>query len=99
MKIVRWKEPHPPEADALEQSLRKRGLRPFRQTDAAGAFYPEHTHPHDEIRWMVRGRLRLGVGEEVTELGPGDRLELPAHTPHWAEVVGGEGALYVCAST
>ena len=98
MKIIRWSHETPPDAETLEQSLRERGLDPFRQTDRAGAYYPEHTHPHDEIRWMVRGRLRLGVGGKVSELGPGDRLELPANTPHWAEVVGDEDALYVCAS-
>ncbi len=43
-------------------------------------------------------QLRLGVGGEVTELGPGDRLELPARTTHWAEVVGGKDAVHVCAS-
>jgi mannose-6-phosphate isomerase-like protein (cupin superfamily) len=99
MKIIRWRKPHLPEAGALMQTLQKRGLRPYRQTDPAGAFYPEHTHPHDEIRWMVRGRLRLGAGGKVTVLEPGDRLELPANTPHWAEVVGEEEAHYVCAST
>ena len=98
MKIVRWESDRAPDAGALERNLREKGLHPSRQSDRAGAYYPEHSHPHAEIRWMVRGRLRLGVGGKVTVLGPGDRLELPAHTPHWAEVAGDEDALYICAS-
>jgi mannose-6-phosphate isomerase-like protein (cupin superfamily) len=39
------------------------------------------------------------VGDEIVELGPGDRLDLPPGTKHGFEVVGLSPAIYVTGST
>ncbi len=70
------------------------------KTDAAGTVYPVHTHDYPEVRVVVRGYLRVGLpesGEEFT-LGPGDRLDLPADTPHWADVGEQGPVVYLSAS-
>ena len=64
--------------------------------DAAGTAYPEHIHPHDEVRWMVSGRLRIVENGAAIELGPGDRMQSDARVPHSAFVP--ETARYVCGS-
>jgi mannose-6-phosphate isomerase-like protein (cupin superfamily) len=38
---------------------------------------------------VLQGVLRVTVGDETFDLGPGDRLYLPAGTRHSAQVVGG----------
>ncbi len=37
---------------------------------------------------MVSGEITFVVGDEKWVLGPGDRLDLPANTSHWAETSG-----------
>ncbi|ADU96678.1 cupin domain-containing protein [Thermovibrio ammonificans] len=66
-------------------------------SDSPGTFYDWHTHPFNEVRWVLSGRITMGTREGVVTLGPGDRLEVPAGTEHWAEV-GPEGVTYVCGS-
>ena len=43
-------------------------------------------------------KMRYGVNNEEFVLGPGDRLDLPAGTIHWARVEGDEPVVYLCAS-
>lgn len=68
----------------------------FRWSDAASTSYPEHTHPHDEVRWVVSGVLEIREGKRRLRLNPGDRLESSANTPHSAYVL--EDVVYICAS-
>ena len=60
---------------------------------------PQHEHPFPEARWVLSGFLRVHVGDEIVELGPGDRLDLPPGTKHGFEVVGLSPAIYVTGST
>ena len=34
--------------------------------------YRLHSHPHEQISVMIKGRIKLTVGDEVREVGPGD---------------------------
>ena len=52
-----------------------------------------HSHPHEQIVYMVSGRVRFNVGGEETELGPGGMLVVPPDVEHWAETIGDEPAL------
>jgi quercetin dioxygenase-like cupin family protein len=49
-----------------------------------------HTHPHEQIVYIVSGRAAFTVGSETTELGPGDMLVVPPDVEHYAETVGEE---------
>jgi quercetin dioxygenase-like cupin family protein len=57
-------------------------------TYRSGTVFPDHEHPRDKCDGVLEGRLRIVVGGESFELGPGDRLYLPAGTRHSAAVVG-----------
>lgn len=48
----------------------------------AGAEVPLHQHPHEQISYVVRGRLRFQVGEELIEAAPGASVAIPGDTPH-----------------
>ena len=41
------------------------------ETGSVGAM---HSHPHTQITYIVSGRFRFTVGDEVYEVGPGDTL-------------------------
>lgn len=47
-----------------------------------GAVVPEHAHQHEQVSYLVQGRLRADVGGEVRELAPGDSLFLGKNVPH-----------------
>lgn len=98
MKVVRWEEDEPPSRSRLERALLKEGLDPWVVRERGGMRYDTHFHEHDEIRILVRGRMKFNLDGHQLVLGPGDRLEVPAGMPHAAEVVDGEGAEYLCAS-
>lgn len=54
----------------------------------AGSSVPVHAHPHEQISFIVQGRVRFTVGEgdeqETAEVGPGDVIVSPPNTPHGA---------------
>ncbi|WP_457597513.1 cupin domain-containing protein [Hydrogenimonas sp.] len=68
----------------------------FTWRDSAGTRYGIHTHPHHEVRWVLSGRLVIVEEGVELELGPGDRMESEANTPHSAYVP--EEVVYVCGS-
>jgi quercetin dioxygenase-like cupin family protein len=48
-----------------------------------GAVVPWHTHPHEQIGYLVRGRLRFQIGDEEQELSEGDSWLVPSNVPHF----------------
>jgi len=65
--------------------------------DPPGTHYDWHTHPSDEVRWIIEGEITIGTEEGVVTLKAGDRMDVPAGTRHWARV-GDSGVTYVCGS-
>ena len=52
-----------------------------------GGVFPKHSHPHEQIGYLVSGRINLTVGDETLEAGPGDSWCIPGDAEHWAEVL------------
>lgn len=87
--VTRWDPARGPlELRTLRHALEREGLTTAWWSETPGARIPEHAHPFSESRWIVSGYLRVAVQGEMIDLGPGDRLDLPADTPHALEVVG-----------
>ncbi len=81
----------------IRETLEKEGyFNIFRWCDSAGTRYAEHTHPHREVRWILSGRLVIEEGDDILELGPGDRMESEAGVPHTAYAP--EDVCYLCGS-
>ena len=53
----------------------------------SGARLPEHRHVHEQVTFVVRGRLRLILhsGAETHELAAGQSFYLASNVPHAAE--------------
>jgi quercetin dioxygenase-like cupin family protein len=49
-----------------------------------GAVVPLHTHPHEQTGYLVSGRCRFQIGEEVRELSAGDCWMVPSGAEHEA---------------
>jgi quercetin dioxygenase-like cupin family protein len=43
---------------------------------------PPHSHPHEQISYVVSGEINFVLGNEVTRLGPGDIFTVPPNIPH-----------------
>ena len=39
----------------------------------------EHAHPHEQIMYVISGRLKVEFPDETGEIGPGIRLSCPVH--------------------
>ena len=63
-------------------------------SNSPGAVYGLHAHPYDKVLCAVDGEIAFSVGAtgRPVALRPGDRLDIPAHTPHRA-VVGSHGVV------
>ena len=60
-----------------------------------GSIYPLHSHPYEQVSVVVQGRLRLSVGNETRDVGPGDMWFVPAGMPHGGEILGDEPVIFI----
>ncbi len=60
-------------------------LRRFIMGEGGGM--PRHVNAVEHEQYVLRGRARVTVGEEVHEVSPGHTLYIPAGTPHSYDVV------------
>ena len=49
---------------------------------AAGSGVPTHSHPHAQVGYVVRGSLRLTIGDETRTCNAGDSYYIPGDVPH-----------------
>ena len=60
-----------------------------------GGTYELHSHPHEQMSVIVSGRMRLTVGDEVRDIGPGDMWYAPANVKHGGEILGNEPVVFI----
>lgn len=99
MIVKRWDSAAGPlQLSTLRTTLQREGLATAWWSEVPGARVEEHEHPFPEARWVLSGFLRVFVGDEVVDLGPGDRLDLPPGMKHRFEVIGLSPAVFVTGS-
>ena len=52
-----------------------------------GAASPVHTHQHESVCYIVKGRATIVVGDETYTLGPGDTCRHPEGVSHGIEAL------------
>lgn len=62
-----------------------------------GARLPPHSHPHEQIGYLVSGEIRLSIAGKVQNLLPGDSWCIPGGAEHCAEIVADSVAVEVFA--
>ena len=50
----------------------------------AGAHAAAHRHPHEQIFWMLSGKMEFRIGDERRVCGPGDLCVIPGGVEHEA---------------
>ena len=92
MEITRRQEEKQPGEAELRGRLVAEGLSPRSWSNGPGDEYAVHSHNYTKVLYCVRGSIRFTLPDqqEHIDLGPGDRMILPAGTRHGA-VVGPAG--------
>lgn len=52
-----------------------------------GVEVPTHSHPHEQVGYVVRGRLEMIIDGHGMEVGPGDGYYAPGNVPHAAKAL------------
>ncbi|MEY3059328.1 MAG: hypothetical protein RL000_680 [Bacteroidota bacterium] len=56
-------------------------------TIEAGSHLPLHHHPHEQITYMLEGKLKMQIGEKEVVLESGYVQVIPSNTPHSADAL------------
>lgn len=51
------------------------------------AILPEHSHPNEQTGYLVKGKIRLFIGDASEELVPGDSWNIAKDVLHRAEIL------------
>lgn len=96
--VIRWARPRKPTLEDLKKILAGEGLASELYSDVPGTKYGRHKHDFDDFVVIVAGKMQLEIEGHKWLMKPGDRLNIPANTPHWAQVVGREEVKYLSAA-
>jgi quercetin dioxygenase-like cupin family protein len=89
VRLERWSgEDGPLSEKRMMRLLEMEGYDVLVYTYRPGTVFPAHQHAQNKCDGVLSGTLRITVGEAAFDLGPGDRLYVPAGTSHSAAVVG-----------
>lgn len=61
-----------------------------------GGGMPAHTNAVEHEQYVLRGRARIGIGEDVVMVKQDDVVYIPAGIPHWYQVEGDEQFEFLC---
>jgi len=53
----------------------------------ANTVLPQHNHSYEQTGYLVQGRIRLTIGPQTFEAGPGDSWCIPSNMDHGAEIL------------
>ena len=70
-------------------ALRKFSMKP-------GGGMPLHTNTVEHEQYVLGGRAKIGIGEQVFEVQPGDVVFIPEGVPHFYDNVGDEPFEFLC---
>ncbi len=61
-----------------------------------GGGMPAHTNTVEHEQYVLSGKARIGIGDEIYEVEKDDVVFIPSGTPHWYEVTGDEPFEFLC---
>ncbi|OGL43940.1 MAG: cupin [Candidatus Schekmanbacteria bacterium RBG_13_48_7] len=69
-------------------------LRKF--TIEPGGSMPKHSNLVEHEQFVLNGRAKIGIGEQIFEVKQNNIVFIPAGTPHWYETLGSEPFEFLC---
>ena len=97
MIIRRWLAPLTPTKEQIKALFEKDGLEPFEENFPPGNKIPEHRHPFDEVRMILKGKLLYNISGNKILLRPGDKIIIPSNTLHSKSAQNQEPCFSICA--
>ena len=61
-----------------------------------GGGMPAHTNTVEHEQYILRGKARVGIGEDLFEVAAGDAVYIPEGVPHWYRADESEGFEFLC---
>ena len=61
----------------------------------AGSLLPSHAHVYEQTGYLVAGKIRLTLGDEVFDVEPGDSWCIKGNVTHSAEILADAVAIEV----
>lgn len=61
-----------------------------------GGLMPNHTNRVEHEQYVLGGRAKVGIGDEIFEVQTGDIVFIPAEVPHWYANIGEEPFEFLC---
>lgn len=61
-----------------------------------GGGMPRHTNTVEHEQYVLGGKARIGIGDEVFDVEEGDVVYIPAAIPHWYQNTGDEPFEFLC---
>ena len=52
-----------------------------------------HSHPFEQLAYIVQGRMKFVIGDDTFEAGPGSVIRIPPDVEHYGEPIGDEPVL------
>src|SRR4029450_5628067 len=96
VRLDRWQESDGPLTESrMMRLMESEGYEVASYAYREGTVFAPHEHAQDKCDAVLEGVLRVTVGSDAYDLGPGDRLYLPAGTRAAAEVIGGRPGVSV----
>ncbi|HWO43848.1 MAG TPA: cupin domain-containing protein [Candidatus Eisenbacteria bacterium] len=84
--IVKTIEGKPMNGELLVKPLIKGDQMTFLEIHyQPGVGAPMHVHSHESLAYVVKGKVKMTVGQDVYTLGPGDVCRHPRGVPHAVE--------------
>ena len=62
---------------------------------SAGHTLPRHAHDQEQTGYLVSGSIRLSIGDDAFDVGPGDSWCIPGNVEHGAEILADSVAIEV----
>ncbi len=89
VKLFRWKEI---QTEQLNPLLERQFLNGEQVTLARfwlrkGVLVPEHSHPNEQLAYVLEGALKFTIAGEEIMVRAGEVLCIPPNVPHQAEAV------------
>lgn len=61
-----------------------------------GGGMPRHTNTVEHEQYVLGGKARVGIDNEVHEVKKGDVVFIPENVPHWYQNIGNEPFEFLC---
>lgn len=96
LRVTHWESATPPSPELLMEIMERQKLEPYTWSNRPNDSYSAHKHDYEKVIYVVSGSItfNLPILKKQIPLQKGDRLDLPAHVVHSAQV-GADGVICI----